>query len=83
MFVGALSSLQLFLTFSLQRSILGSCPPGVPLMSSKSRYTRFMEMLSPEQQAALGVVQDALQEDPDCLEGHKKPTEGKEEKEDA
>lgn len=77
------TSLQLFLTSALAGSILGSYPPGVSLMYSKSRYARFMEMLSPEQRAALGMVQDALQEDPDCLEGYKKPTEGKEEKEDA
>lgn len=49
-------------------------------MYSKSRFSHLMEMLSPEQRAQLGVVQDALQEDPTCLE---KKEQKLEEKEDA
>lgn len=78
MFVGTPVTANIVLTCFSVGSILGLSPPDAPLMYSKSRYSRLFEMLSPEQRAQLGLVQDALQEDPTCLE--KKEQELEEEK---
>ncbi|HEY6018381.1 MAG TPA: hypothetical protein VIY48_00320 [Candidatus Paceibacterota bacterium] len=78
MFTGTPVTANIVLTSLCEGSILGLSPPDAPLMYSKSRYSRLFEMLSPEQRAQLGLVQDALQEDPTCLE--KKEQELEEEK---
>jgi len=40
-------------------------------MNQHSRFDFLLSLMSPEQQAALAVVQSALVEDPDCLERKK------------